>query len=76
MDNVYTKADELKIVVFHPSDLKWAQTHAERVGEHCKLYLQPEWNRRDQLLPIILNHVMENPEWNISLQTHKYLGVP
>ena len=75
-DSVYAKADELKVVVFHPSDLEWAQTHAQKVGDHCKLYLQPEWDRRDQVLPIILNHVRENPEWNISLQTHKYIGVP
>lgn len=75
-DSVYAKADELKVVVFHPSDLEWAQKHAEKVGDHCKLYLQPEWDRRDQVLPIILNHVRENPEWNISLQTHKYIGVP
>lgn len=76
LESSYAKADELKVVVFHPSDLTWAQNHAEKVGEHCKLYLQPEWDRRDQMLPIILNHVRENPEWNISLQAHKYIGVP
>ena len=72
----YVKANELKIIVNHPSDFKWAEEHAEKVNSSCLLYLQPEWTKRERFLPMIIDYVKENPKWNISLQTHKYLNIP
>lgn len=72
----YEKANELKVVVFHPSDLAWAESHAEKVNESCLLFLQPEWEKRDELLPLIISYVQRNPQWKLSLQTHKYLNIP
>ena len=69
-------ADELKIIVFNKSDFEWAEEHAKMVGEKCKLYLQPEWSKSQQMLPLIIDYVKENPKWEISLQTHKYLNIP
>jgi len=40
------------------------------------LFLQPEWSRREEMLPLIVDYVKQNPRWRISLQTHKYIGVP
>jgi organic radical activating enzyme len=68
-------ADELKVVVFNKSDFKWAEEHQALVPSKCKLYLQPEWDKREEMQPLIFNYVLQNPIWNISLQTHKYLGV-
>ena len=76
LDVYYDQADELKVVVFNKHDLKWAETHAERVGTSCKLYLQPEWDKRDEMLPLIIEYIKDNPKWKVSLQTHKYLDIP
>jgi 7-carboxy-7-deazaguanine synthase len=70
------KADELKVVIYHPSDLEWAQHHAEKVTETCLLYLQPEWSKRASLQDTIISFIHRNPRWKLSLQTHKYLEIP
>lgn len=75
-DEAYQKANELKIVIFHPSDFEWAETHAARVSKDCLLYLQPEWSKSEQLLPMIVEYVKNNPTWRVSLQTHKYMNIP
>jgi len=69
-------ADELKIIVFNKSDFDWAEQHAKLVGPNCKLYLQPEWSKSKEMIPLIVDYVMNNPHWEISLQTHKYLNIP
>ncbi|MEX0968200.1 MAG: 7-carboxy-7-deazaguanine synthase QueE [Bacteroidia bacterium] len=72
----YSAAHELKIIVFNKSDLKWAEQEATKVRPHCKLLLQPEWGKREQMMPLITQYVMANPQWHISLQVHKYLDIP
>jgi organic radical activating enzyme len=72
----YTKASELKVVIFHPSDLLWAETHAAKVNENCVLFLQPEWSKQEKLLPEIIDYVKSNQKWRISLQTHKFMQIP
>ena len=72
----YQLANELKIVINHPSDLAWAEKHAEKVKSSCKLYLQPEWSKSDSLLPLIIEFVKSNNKWRISLQTHKFMHIP
>jgi organic radical activating enzyme len=76
VDSIYHLANELKVVIFHPSDFSWAEEHAARVNADCKLYLQPEWSKSDVVLPLIVDYVKKNPKWNISLQTHKYMNIP
>lgn len=72
----YSLADELKVIVYNRHDFEWANEHASRVSENCKLYLQPEWSRREEMMPAIVDYVMKNPKWNISIQTHKYMNIP
>jgi len=73
----YEKADELKVVIFHKSDFEWAEGHAEKLrNKNCKLFLQPEWSKEDEMLPLIIDYVKAHPEWSISLQTHKYMQIP
>ncbi len=73
---VLRHADELKIIVFNKSDFAWAEEYAEKVDEHCRLFLQPEWSKAEEIMPLIVAYVKENPRWRISLQTHKYLNIP
>ncbi len=76
IDEAYQKANELKIVIFHPSDFAWAEEHAAKINNDCILYLQTEWSKKDTILPLLIEYVKNNPKWRISLQTHKYLNIP
>ena len=76
LPEVIPMANELKIVVFNKSDFAWAEQYAAAVSPNCKLYLQPEWDKREQMTPLIITYIKEHPRWQLSLQTHKYIGVP
>jgi 7-carboxy-7-deazaguanine synthase len=76
LPEIYKKANELKMIVFNQNDFKWAEEQAEKVGENCYLYLQPEWSKHAQLLPQIIEYVKNHPRWMISLQTHKFMNIP
>lgn len=76
VDEAYSKANELKIVINHPSDFEWAEEHASKVSRSCKLYLQPEWSKQERFLPEIIEYVKRNPKWCVSLQTHKFMNIP
>jgi len=69
-------ANELKVVIFNKSDFDWAEKFAQQVKNNCKLYLQPEWDRAEQVTPMIINYIKQNPKWELSLQLHKYINVP
>ena len=69
-------AGELKVIVFNKSDFEWAEQYAKTVSPDCKLYLQPEWSKSSEVTQLIINYVMQNPKWEISLQTHKFLNIP
>ncbi len=73
---IFEKAHELKIIVYNKHDLIFAEEQAAKVNRDCILYLQPEWSVREKVTPLIVNYVMENPKWKVSLQTHKYLNIP
>ncbi len=76
LENIYPEAHELKMIIYNKSDFKFAEEHAAKVNENCELYLQPEWSNREKMTPLIVDYVMQNPKWKISLQTHKYLNIP
>jgi 7-carboxy-7-deazaguanine synthase len=72
----YKAAHELKIIVFNKHDFIWAEEQAAKVSTDCYLYLQPEWSKRNEITPLIVEYVKNNPRWMISLQTHKYIDIP
>ena len=76
VEEAYKLANELKVIIYNHHDFKWAEQHAALVTDGCKLFLQPEWSRREKMMPEIADYVMLNPQWQISLQTHKYIGLP
>lgn len=76
LPEIYQNADELKVIVLNKHDLTWAQEQAATVRKDCALLLQPEWGKRNNVMPMIVEFVKSHPEWRISLQTHKYLDIP
>ena len=76
LKDIYQKANELKIIIYNKYDLKFAEQESKKVEKNCILYLQPEWSKRDLIMPIIVDYVMNNAKWKVSLQAHKYLNIP
>ena len=76
LDEVLQQADELKVVVFHPSDFSWAEQNRKKVPRKSRLFLQPEWSKRSKITPLVVDYIKRCPVWRASLQTHKIMGVP
>ena len=74
-EGVLKKANELKMVIYNNNDFRFAEEMASQVSPDCLLFMQPEWSKRAVVTPKIINYVMENPQWRVSLQMHKYLDV-
>jgi organic radical activating enzyme len=70
------QANELKVVIFHKKDFEWAEEYARLARPSCELFLQPEWSKEKEMLPLIVDYVKKNPKWKISLQIHKYMNIP
>ena len=75
LDEVFPYVDELKVVVLKNKDLEWAVVNAEKCPDGTRFLLQPEWETPSSL-KLIVDFVKNNPQWGISLQTHKFLNVP
>lgn len=73
---VYDNADELKVIIFNKHDFIFAEEQADKVNTNAILFMQPEWSKKEEMTPLIVDYVMNNPKWRISLQTHKYLNIP
>ncbi len=72
----FEKANELKVIIHNKDDFRWAEKNAESCSNNTKLYLQPEWSKAKEMIPLLVEYVMANPKWEVSLQTHKYLNIP
>ncbi len=73
---IFSKASELKVIIFDDTDYEWAEENAKLVSPDCYLCLQPEWSRMQVVMPDIIDYVMKNPRWHISLQAHKFMHIP
>jgi 7-carboxy-7-deazaguanine synthase len=76
LPEVCAAAHELKVVIYHKSDFEFALQYAAQVSPACKLYLQPEWSKAAQMTPLMVDFVKANPQWQLSIQMHKYIQVP
>ena len=76
LEPVLQLAHELKVVIFNQSDFSWAEKYAALVSSTCKLYLQPEWDKATAITPAIIEYIKAHPQWQLSLQIHKYINVP
>lgn len=75
-DEIYTLANELKVIIRSKQDFVFAEEQASQVTKDCQLYLQPEWSVKDKMTPLIIDYILENPQWKISIQTHKFINIP
>lgn len=73
---VCQNAHELKVIVFNKSDFDFAEKYKKLVPPSCHLYLQPEWDKQSDMLPLMVEYVKAHPEWKVSLQIHKYMQIP
>jgi organic radical activating enzyme len=76
LQNVLLQANELKVVICNETDFLWAEENAKYVNKNCYLFLQPEWSKRIIMIPKIVDYILKNPQWRISLQSHKYMKIP
>ena len=76
LEDNYRLVNELKQVVVRVPDFDLAISEASKVPSETKWVLQPEWSREEEILPAVINFVKKNPNWQISLQTHKYMQIP
>jgi len=70
------RANELKVIIYNKSDFAWAEKNASLASASCKLYLQPEWSKSSIITPLIVDYIKQHPQWELSLQIHKYINVP
>jgi len=75
LPEIYSVASELKIIIYNKDDFNWAVDQAEKVNKDCLLYIQPEWSKKAEIQPFIVDFISKNPHWRLSLQTHKYLNI-
>ena len=76
VQEAYDIAQELKVIIYNKHDFQFAEEQAAKVNNNAILFLQPEWSKKEEMTPLIIDYVMKNPKWRISLQTHKYLNIP
>lgn len=76
VESAYQIANELKVIIYNKHDFIFAEEQAEKVNPKAILFLQPEWSKKEEMTPLIVDYVMNNPKWRVSLQTHKYLNIP
>jgi len=76
VDDAYAMASELKVIIYNKHDFIFAEEQAAKVNSSAILFLQPEWSKKEEMTPLIVDYVMNNPKWRVSLQTHKYLNIP
>ena len=76
LQKVLQQAHELKVVISNESDFAWAEENAKNVSGDCHLLLQPEWDNSTKMMSKIVDYILKNPKWRISLQSHKYMEIP
>jgi organic radical activating enzyme len=76
LEMYFELSDELKVVIAHKNDLRWAKEFEAKMHKNCKLYIQPEWDNRNEMTNLCIDFIKENPNWSLSLQTHKYIDIP
>lgn len=75
-ESMFKLAHELKVIIEDLSDFEWAEQNAARVHDACRLFLQAEWSKYEEMIPFLVDYVKRNPRWSISLQAHKFMHIP
>lgn len=75
LEEYHSTLSELKMIIAHKNDLRWAAEIEDKVSTDSKFYIQPEWEVRKEMEPLCIEFIKKNPKWKLSIQTHKYLGI-
>ena len=82
-DKIYANFYKAMIPVLQSNTIDKTMPTAQMQAAYLKLvnpkailFLQPEWSKKEEMTPLIVDYVMKNPKWRVSLQTHKYLNIP
>ncbi len=81
-------SNEIKIIINEKEDIEFAIQIKKEISKQFRLskiensltkedkiyYLQPGWNNANGF-SLAIDFVKNNPDWNLSLQTHKYLKI-
>ena len=82
------KCNEIKIIINEKKDIEFAMQIKKEILQQCRFsknedgltkedkiyYLQPGWNNENGF-SLAIDFVKNNPDWKLSLQTHKYLKI-
>ena len=77
------KCNEIKVIINDSKDIQFARDIREKISKLKKLknpnkdkkfFVQPAWNNHKGY-KLAINFAKTNPEWTLSLQTHKYLSI-
>ena len=63
-----------RLVIDHGTGIVIGET--AEIGDDCLLYLQPEWSVYERMMPLLVEYAKAHPQWNISIQTHKFMHIP
>lgn len=74
LEEIYGRANELKVVIDNRLDLDWAEQSAKKVSDKTVKLLQPQWES-SEAGQLVIDYVLSHPEWRVGLQMHKFLGV-
>ena len=82
-DYFLEKCNEIKVIINDTKDIQFAKyiedkileiNKQKRENKEKKLFVQPAWNN-NRGYKLAINFAKLNPEWALSLQTHKYLSI-
>jgi 7-carboxy-7-deazaguanine synthase len=74
---MWLRADEIKLVICHGNELDRCQYQPflSCANVTKTRFLQPEWTDHHRTLPLVLEMIRQNPDYRLSLQSHKTIGV-
>lgn len=73
--DLYPSVSEFKYVVDAEFDFALLERH-KNDPENQRLSLSPEFGTMTESVNRISAFIQQNPRWNLSLQTHKWIGIP
>ncbi len=71
--DAYKKANEFKYIV--DDDFNFSIFDEHKYKDDCYYLLSPEYSNMKDNLKKIISYIKINPRWNVSLQTHKWMGI-
>ena len=81
-DYFLCRSDEIKIVINDKKDIEFASDVRRKIIDieqkssinEKKFFVQPAWNSKKGFA-LAIEFAKTNPDWSLSLQTHKYLSI-